>query len=522
MALTVNLLSIHRQHPILVTPALDPLLHRLIQLITKHFVLSWYQSISTSKDYLKQPFVQHVQSTIVQLFLKLQVALKSIDYLELLLIDLPELLNLHLSSISNTLQRLHQLDSSLDPTTTHSIDSSTFDQLFVQLHPHPALQLTTTVLSTASPHLIQARSTPTRHSVVPPIPRFPNATTLVSPTYLRLFIESLLQALLTKEEWQAETERFILREIILNAILAPVLCQFTSPRFIHTQLLGYLIQTGLANQPPSNPPQDPSPPTKNDANFDLHSIWDQLSVTFNNLVHFLLLLPGILGSFIQLITAPTPIPIPDRINPRQFEPILKLTSTLLGTSTHLNQLFWLLNLAARFSNRLLTKIVAHLIYKHLLSTDSISNFLIKINSILTDLDHQKTHNMEENGSGNLKDPLNKHPPDLILDLEELDSKEIKIKLEDSLCLLIPNNLFKFIKPINIHQEKVFNQKDTTITEELDEFHYEALLTEEKKRFVKNLLNASINFHSSNVALTIDLLDLFFIKLFPELICNNKN
>ncbi|KAH9813706.1 hypothetical protein DFH28DRAFT_1128363 [Melampsora americana] len=177
----------------------------------------------------------------------------------------------------------------------------TFDEVFIRLRPHPGVQLTTVIFD--------------------PLPIYHTARALPSPTYLRLLIEALMERLLPAEDWAPKTERLIIREILLNVILAP-----------------------LFSEPPS--PSQTSPPI---------SLPSRILGCLNRVIHFLLLLPSLYQSLTQLP------PIGTRDDPNIFEPTLSLLATILGASeeTHVRQLCWILGLFLRLFQNILTRLLVH-------------------------------------------------------------------------------------------------------------------------------------------------------------------
>lgn len=536
----------HHQHrPILSNREygnlIDPLLHQLIQSIIKQFILTWYSQSISSINSRHQPFIIQVQSILIDLIIQFEHRLSNLNHLDFLLIEIPQTLNLHLKAISTTNELLSRL--AIDHPRPDSLLS--FDQLFVRINRHPALQELIINSNPKDPqpqhhHEILSNlnwsSNPTL-KLIQPIPKFSRSiTTLVSPTYLRSLIESILQSSLPDRDWQPEVERYIIREIILNSILAPILYELTRPDVIYDRLIHLLQQPDPpAQQSPPDPDPEPSlPPEQSTLNpstqagFNFRSAYDQILILLNHVVHALLLLPAIVGSFIQLITTPAPIPT-SPIDPHRLEPIIELISTLLGNPPHLHQLIWLLKLSSRFSHKLLTKIVAHLIFNQILSPIAISNLLIRINGLLNDLDpsaeepHPITNGLEA-------ESVRDHPhPGTQIDAGPDGSNVKKARLEDLLSSKLSTRTLKFLRPIkrqnhccssNSESSTSLSDPNLKPNHQADDLNPKLVTSStdrDKLRFIQTLLNSTIDHQAANVALIVHLLDLFVIKLFPEIL-----
>lgn len=62
----------------------------------------------------------------------------------------------------------------------------------------------------------------------------------VDGTYIRQVVEHVMKSCLPPQDWDAETERAIIREIIMKIILGSALPRLTQPWFIHKTLLDLL------------------------------------------------------------------------------------------------------------------------------------------------------------------------------------------------------------------------------------------------------------------------------------------
>lgn len=304
---------------------LDPLFSDLLAIISKQFVLSWYARICPLKENTK-PFSARVTQILIHLIRELERRCGALDPITLLLGDVPTLLNRHLHDIQQAHRRLSfQRQRGTEPEVT-------FDEVFMRLRPHPAIQLTTVLHSSSS---VSPAGT-----LVDPIPKFPTARALPSPTYLRLLVEALMERVLPAEDWAPETERLIVREIIVNVVMAPLFCKLSEPSTIHRLLTIHLAS--LAGEP------SPVPPSQS-------SLRGRLLGLLHQILHVLLLLPSLYQSLSQLPDIPS-----TASDPQLFNPLLTLLATVFGAEqrSHIAQLCWLLALAVRMFGGVLNRSVS--------------------------------------------------------------------------------------------------------------------------------------------------------------------
>lgn len=297
----------------------EALLEQLVQQSIKQFILSWYSSIAEPNKQQQPPFIKHINQTIQNNIIpKLTKAVSQINLINLLTYHIPTTLNNHLTRINAINQLLEN-------------NNNNNNFILTQLHLHPAIK----------------QQQQHHHPLS------------VSPTYLRLLIEAILQSLLPDSDYNSETERYIIREIILQIILLPLLEKLSQPCHIQTIILNQLLSPThmmLIEDKPDNLEE-------NHNTGILRATLDQLICHLNSLLRVLRHIPAFLGTIIHLISLPAPIPIPDH-NPRQFLPLLDLIYSLLGNPPHLEQLFWLLKIATRIFNPLLSKsssLLSHLV-----------------------------------------------------------------------------------------------------------------------------------------------------------------
>ncbi|KAH9813564.1 PXA domain-containing protein [Melampsora americana] len=378
---------------------LDPLLSNLLTIISKQFILTWYSQISPLKENSK-PFITRVTQILIHIIRELEQRLTTLDVIQLILFDLPILINRHLLDLQETHCRLSfQRQRAIEPDLT-------FDEVFIRLRPHPGVQLTTVmaspnrhVSSFLSPHLVD------------PLPKYPTARALPSPTYLWLLIEALMERVLPAEDWAPETERLIIREILINVILAPLFCKLSEPATLYSLIAVHLSLPETDSQsaePPS--PSQTSPPI---------SLPSRILGFLNRVIHFLLLLPSLYQSLTQLP------PIGTRDDPNIFEPTLSLLATILGASqeTHVRQLCWILGLFLRLFQNILTRLLVHLFYTTIISPISLSNLIVQITAILEQtIDPNQPNPREE---------------------EEIDTEKLREEAKKVIRDRIPNQFYEF-------------------------------------------------------------------------------
>ncbi|KAA1084309.1 hypothetical protein PGT21_024032 [Puccinia graminis f. sp. tritici] len=435
------------------------LLEQLSQLAIKLFILTWYSPLTNSPTpKLHQPFIRHINTIITTSKLSCQTNTNTI--INLLLLQLPLTINRHLEYIQ-TIQAL---------TTTEQHD---FNTLFIQLHPHPALIKTTTTTTTVT----------------------------VSPSYLRLLIEAILKILLPKNDYDSEPERLIIRETILNLLLLPLFTTLSQPAQIHRLLLSNL-------SPPNHPA--PSPPLPQDSHKHANPGFFFLLRPFGDLINslglLLLHLPPLLGAFILLLSAPPPIPLNHSLlnNTHLFLPLLDLTFTLLGKPGHLGQLFWLLKIVVRLFHRLLLKIVVRVLYDHLLSPSATTKHLQAVLALLHSLDQSPAATSSPSSSSSEEEEAGRTRRE-----ETWTDDESQAKVEELLASYLSRPLFTLLNP-----PAPLLSNDMDQQEEEEEEEEEELI---KRRFVRLALARTVNSSVANQALLLELLDLFSVALFPQII-----
>ncbi|GAA5859470.1 hypothetical protein JCM8547_006839 [Rhodosporidiobolus lusitaniae] len=180
---------------------LDPLILDLIALSLRAYVTPWYNgAISRDPD---KAFLQAVNAVLVHVIQALEVRLTALDWTELLVRDLPSVIAQHYQDWGLATEKV-------DGGTAHNLSP---EQVFHRLQPHIAIKL-------ASP----AELDPSEAERVHPE---------VDKVYLRALVDHLLKLLLPPQDYRAETERAIVREILVGVVFGTVFNRVAQPWFLH-------------------------------------------------------------------------------------------------------------------------------------------------------------------------------------------------------------------------------------------------------------------------------------------------
>ncbi|KAJ3535611.1 hypothetical protein NM688_g6955 [Phlebia brevispora] len=175
-------------------PELNPELYDFIAIALRAYVHPWWTKITRyDKEFL--PVITRVLTSVIR---TLETRLAQTDLSPLLLRDLPVLLTQHVVDYRHAKSKLH--------SSYAAGGAASFPQLFHQLQSHMALS--------------------------------PEGK--VDDTYIRQAIDELLRACLPAEDYEAEAERYIVREIVLKVLVDGVIPRVTQPWFIHQSVLTLL------------------------------------------------------------------------------------------------------------------------------------------------------------------------------------------------------------------------------------------------------------------------------------------
>ena len=184
--------------PLLVSPAATPELndelYGFVAIALRAYVHPWWTKITRyDKEFL--PDITRVLTVAIR---SLEARIVRTDLSPLILRDLPSLLSQHYQDFRNSQAKLH--------TSYASGGSASLAQLFHQAQPHMTI----------------------------------SADGTVDDAYIRQAFDEVLRLCLPPEDYEADSERFIIREVLVMVVVRGVLPRLTQPWFIHQQLLGLL------------------------------------------------------------------------------------------------------------------------------------------------------------------------------------------------------------------------------------------------------------------------------------------
>ena len=180
--------------PLLADPALDAELYDFLALALRAFVTPWWSKITRyDKEFL--PHIAHILSAVLR---ALDARIRATDPAPLLCRHVPALLTQHYDDYRAAARDLHSSRAQAG-----------------------ALSL---------PALFHARQ---QHIAVSP-------DGALDELYVRTVLDAVLNACLPAEDWDAEPERYIVREIVLHVVCSSVVPKITQPWFIHKSILDLL------------------------------------------------------------------------------------------------------------------------------------------------------------------------------------------------------------------------------------------------------------------------------------------
>ncbi|GAA5912696.1 PXA domain-containing protein [Sporobolomyces salmoneus] len=406
---------------------LDPLILDLIALSLRAFVTPWYNGgISRDPD---KDFLQAVTAILIHVIQALEVRLATIDWTELLLRDLPALMEDH----------YRDWDLANEKAGGSSAHNLSTEEMFHHLEPHIAI------------------------SLVGGAPR-------VDPVYMRTLVDHLLKLLLPPEDYRAETERAIVREVLVGVVFGSVFGKVAQPWFSHGVVAKLiegreadkLARTKRTSLETGTTPSSPS-------------ILDQI-------VSIVARLPGIaistlssLSNFFISANATHP-PSHDPYSPPLHSNVFSLILAILPRSTTLSQLVHFASLPLSLISRTLDAYFYRTVTTSLTTEQTLKTVLEGI-----------TRGMFPNDGW----PAEKDP-----DPDAEGQQELKQRCEAAIARLLPNKASLFFFPPNEAPSET--EKDPSL-----------LLA---RRLIRPFSS-----HVANVHLFVLVLDLLIGKLFPELI-----
>lgn len=360
-----------------------------INLICREHVLSWY-TISISRD---REIAQHIRTICVHVIQTLELRLADVDFVQLGLIDLVDLLEKHYEDWDHASENMG---------TAYGREKSA-GQLFHGLQPHLAVSLD--------------------HLTLDPV---------VDKVYLRKWVDDLLNLLLPAEDYRAETERSIVREIVVNTILEGVFTKVAQPWFLY-KVIGDIIDAvceGGTTLPKLEEERlDPPPNT---------SILDATFSIISSIPSLILSL-CILVSTLYTIAA-THSPAQERSRPNLISPTLFLSLAILPPSPVFIQLIHYIQLVCNFCTPAMNSVISYTMMKKVFNIGMVEK-IVQISSKA----------LFPNG----------HPPPRVPDPDLHEQEELKIRCEENVARIIPSTFRLLLenlttdRSIDHHLDRIF-------------------------------------------------------------------
>jgi hypothetical protein len=404
----------------------------LINLICREHILSWY-SISISRD---KEIAQYIKTICVHALQTLEVRIADVDFIELTLIDWVNLVEKH----------YEDWDNAVEKTKTAYGHSKDVGELFHGLQPHLAISLE------------------------------PSLTPIVDQVYLRKWVDHLLRLLLPVEDYRAETERSIVKEIIVNIILQGVFTKVAEPWFLYKvmgDIIGIVCEGGVEIPKKVEEPVD-------------KSILDTALSMISSLSALILSLCLSISTLYGIATTSAPA----RHRPNLIAPSLFLSLAVLPPSPVFTQLMHYIQLASDF-------------------------FTPAINSIVSYSMKQSVFNigMVETVVGISSKALfpNGHPPPHVPDPNLHEREELRIRCEERVAGIIPCKLFHAAFPPTVPLTCIIRLAYSL------RLFFTNTPAEDKPIAIARHLLRPFSSHIANVHLFVLIIDLVIGKIFPELV-----
>ncbi|KAI0343888.1 hypothetical protein BDW22DRAFT_1419010 [Trametopsis cervina] len=206
------------------TPEINEELYTLIALVLRAYVHPWWTKITRyDKEFL--PDITRVLARVIS---TLESRVVHTDFAPLFFRDVPNLLTQHVLDYRTARSKLH--------TSYAAGGAATLAQMFHNMQPHMAI----------------------------------SAEGVVDDAYVRQALDDVLRVCLPEEDYEAEPERFIVREILVKVVLGGVFPRVVQPWFVHQQVLGLLgaergmeksESLGPTTSQPHHPGSSPNPST---------------------------------------------------------------------------------------------------------------------------------------------------------------------------------------------------------------------------------------------------------------------
>ncbi|KAJ3041768.1 hypothetical protein HDV00_008658 [Rhizophlyctis rosea] len=166
----------------------DAELHKVLLLLLRDYISSWYAAISTDDE-----FIAEIVALLHHVIRELEARLQRVDWVSLFCRDVPEILRRHLHDYRHCKEKLD---------TAYAGSVRSIESLFAGSQPHFALK---------SPE--------------------------TEAEYLRRVVEILMDVLMPREELKSDVVKFLLREILTNAVFVSTVDKFCDPDYINQTIL---------------------------------------------------------------------------------------------------------------------------------------------------------------------------------------------------------------------------------------------------------------------------------------------
>ena len=178
----------------LATPELNDELYSFIAIALRAYVHPWWSKLTRyDKEFL--PAITRVLTAVIRV---LEARLAKVDLAPLILRDIPVLVTNHYTDYRNAHAKLQ--------TSYATGGAATLPQLFHQMQPHMAV----------------------------------SAEGVVDEAYVRQALDDILKTCLPPEDYEPETERYIVREVLVKVVQGGIIPRVTQPWFIHQTVLNLL------------------------------------------------------------------------------------------------------------------------------------------------------------------------------------------------------------------------------------------------------------------------------------------
>ncbi|KAK4057098.1 hypothetical protein OIO90_001998 [Microbotryomycetes sp. JL221] len=410
---------------------LDPFILDLIALVCREHVLTWYSNISRDPD---RAFIQQITALLVHVIQALEVRLAQTDLVALIVIDLPTLFEQHVRDFDEAVYKSRS-------AVAHNL---TRDNVFDLLQPHIAI----------STSKIDGEM-----------------ETTVDKTYLRALVDNLLTLLLPPHDLKSDTERTIVREIMVNILLGSVFTRVAQPWFWHSLIIK-LVDPRSTTLEPGKSTQDASDKRTGYISNPHGSSFQPMDGLLAALSSALVAMTAVTQSLSALYHAAVLTTPPSHALEAPgliFDPFTSFVLALLPASTFLLQVVHFITMPLALCSSFMTALVYHVV-SHRLLTVNFAKLVLE----------NATNSLFPNG----------HPPPKEPDPTVEQQVELERRCIDAVARGLPGWLVKVLAMTGT--------------------------TEDAQHELAQHLLRPLSSHTANVHLMMLVIDLVVQKLFPEL------